>query len=468
MTTKPEDISDAPELVAGAVLNAANGVPYDPERDAAEAVAKAEEAVAKAEEDAAKAEEERLQVTRDWLAGLSAEVPEAFVNDDDWRAKATQFLIRTGNPDNEGADSLGLLPAGRVAILTGAGGTGKSHLSLLLAIAVATGEEVGTFRPYAMAGARALVFCGEEDADEMIARLDAACRAVSWANSWTDDKGNATTSGAVHIQRLRERCRQNLLLVAGSGTDLRLTVADSSLGYGKDIPPADTQTARHLRTFLRSERAAGRPVSLLVLDTVSRFNGGQENDNGASALFMTTVESFCGKAGDKPTDATTVLLVHHSGKNEATNSRGASAFTDNSRAHFALVSGDYSDPLQAGLVFLTLEKANYSAPSKKAGGMPALGFKFLRPKKAVVHTLTPEGQGERKARLKAAAEAAEATKEGRATKAAERAAEKAADEEAKKAEKAAQDAQNAATSGKTGRKAKPPAGVPFASEGEDK
>ncbi|WP_323885397.1 helicase RepA family protein [Aeromonas caviae] len=65
----------------------------------------------------------------------------------------------------------------------------------------------------------------------------------------------------------------------------------------------------------------GEPVRLIVIDTVARcFGGGDENraaDMGAFIAGCDTIKSMTGA---------TILLIHHTGKNEENGARGSSAF----------------------------------------------------------------------------------------------------------------------------------------------
>lgn len=69
------------------------------------------------------------------------------------------------------------------------------------------------------------------------------------------------------------------------------------------------------------ERETGKPVRMIILDTLARcFGGNDENDSRDMGTFI--------RGGDelKRRTGATVLVVHHSGKDETKGARGSSAF----------------------------------------------------------------------------------------------------------------------------------------------
>ena len=299
------------------------------------------------------------------LNPLISRLPEAFRSSADFRAKPTPFLFWATDPDGESA-AVPVVPFGRVVLLTGQGGAGKSHLALTLAVGLAAGVPVGSFyvRPQdrvRIGVGRSLVVFGEETPDEIEARLDAVCRSVRFK---TSSSGDDLRVGLNDDQRALVRDRVDYL--AGCGHDLRLT--------GREGEPE--QTAGDLVERIKQAAADGDPYALVVLDPMTRFNGADENDNAAAARLVTALERLTNDT------RTTVVVVHHSGKGEAaaTNSRGASALVDNARCHLALKRCD-------GFSELTVEKSNYGPLSTPNGGAPRFWFAFHKAPDAAVYTL---------------------------------------------------------------------------------
>ncbi|MCZ5153541.1 helicase RepA family protein [Escherichia coli] len=69
------------------------------------------------------------------------------------------------------------------------------------------------------------------------------------------------------------------------------------------------------------ERETGKPVRMIILDTLARcFGGNDENDARDMGAFIRGCDELKRRTG------ATVLVVHHSGKDETKGARGSSAF----------------------------------------------------------------------------------------------------------------------------------------------
>lgn len=69
------------------------------------------------------------------------------------------------------------------------------------------------------------------------------------------------------------------------------------------------------------ERETGKPVRMIILDTLARcFGGNDENDSRDMGAFVRGCDELKRRTG------ATVLVVHHSGKDETKGARGSSAF----------------------------------------------------------------------------------------------------------------------------------------------
>lgn len=207
-----------------------------------------------------------------------------------------------------------LLPLGVVALLAAGGGTGKSLLSLQLAISIATGRpflglDVGE------TGA-VLVVAAEDERDELHRRLWCIVQAMRDHDEFT----------AADDRRLRER----LFIVPRVGENNLLTDV-----IGNTV--SRTEMADRIR--LTAEQIPD--LKLIVLDPVSRFRGGNENANDAATRFIEVAETLRAETG------ATVLMPHHMSKDglragaerlSAENLRGASALLDGARWAMAMAT----------------------------------------------------------------------------------------------------------------------------------
>jgi KaiC/GvpD/RAD55 family RecA-like ATPase len=327
------------------------------------------------------------------LDAIVSRLPDAF-GSTSFRARPTPFLFWATDPDGE-SPAVPVIPRGRVVLLTGQGGTGKSHLSLTFAVGLAAGVPVGSFYVRSqdrdsLGRGRSLVVFGEETPDEVEARLDAVCRTVRFKTSSSGDEWQ----DGLNDDR-RALVRDRVEYIAGCGRDLRLTDSESET---RDF-------ADDLAHRIKTAADDGDPYALVVLDPMTRFNGADENDNAAAARLVTILEQLTNDT------RTTVIAVHHSGKGEtaATNARGASALVDNARCQLALQRGP-------GLSVLTIEKSNYGPLSAPNGRAPRFWLGFHKAPDAAVYTLQELDKAQRKvarataetARIQAKVEAKEA------------------------------------------------------------
>lgn len=228
-----------------------------------------------------------------------------------------------------------LLPAGIVAGLFGVGGAGKSYLLAHLAAAFATGRAFGPIRP--PKPRRVLALFGEDPPEIVHARLHAISRAMGL--------------------EMDPLFSENLGVASLCGRDRVL------ISFDRQGTASPTSTYHGIQATLEAYRP-----ELLVIDPLSRFFSGSENDNSNATAFIALLERLtvgfgCG-----------VLFAHHVAKADRgtalseVGGRGASAFRDGLRV--ALVAGLLSDRQAEALdippserrdyLVLTSGKANYS------------------------------------------------------------------------------------------------------------
>ena len=202
----------------------------------------------------------------------------------------------------------GYLPAGIVAALSGEGGSGKSYLAELLAVAIATGRSLP---PFEIEFPATVLFVSVED-DELALR------------------------GRLY------RIEQEIELSPAEQDQLHANLVIAS-ARGVLSPLMEFDEARNPRPaigtdWLWTKMEEVRPA-LVILDTKSRLFGLQENSNDDGAAWVRNLETLL---VDHPT--TTFLVISHVGKKSSDakadqyGARGASAFVDNSRSVLAFVA----------------------------------------------------------------------------------------------------------------------------------
>lgn len=239
------------------------------------------------------------------------------------------LLQRTDDETNGMANPIGVLPLGKTGLFLAQGGAGKTIALIQLAIAIATGRKWLDYFLVPKPG-RVLLALAEEDSDEVDRRLYELASAMRLTDAQ------------------KQLVEQNVVALGLSGEVTALVAQDGVQTVETDV----------LQFFRR--RLGEGEWSLVVLDTLARFAGGDtEKDNAQATRFIQAAESLC-KAPGNPT----VLIAHHTNKNSRTegaptsaaNSRGASGLTDGARwvANLDKIGDDGAK--------LTVTKSNYARP----------------------------------------------------------------------------------------------------------
>lgn len=245
------------------------------------------------------------------------------------------------------------LPAGRLAMLTGEGGAGKSRLALQLAAALAAGETDWI------------------NGNDELCRVEAPGEGapVVWA-TWEDDhreidrrlavaaqQSRAPVTSANHtsqVSKAAEWCSPQRL-------DDRLIVADmAELG-----PLWGPAPGRHVSTtgellpagHKLLDVAAGAGARLLVLDPLAAAYGSNENDRALVRQFCATLDAWARQHG------CAVLMVAHPPKNTGDPYSGSTDWRNASRAMLTLTHetrGEEDEQREEWK--LSLEKSNYGPP----------------------------------------------------------------------------------------------------------
>lgn len=235
----------------------------------------------------------------------------------------------------------GVLPLGKVGLLAGAGGTGKTLLMVATAIAVAAGRTLFGLYGYRVAnpGPVALVLA-EEETEEVRRRLHANAAALDL----NDDE--------------KDLVRQGVFPVPAAGRSVGLSRPGE-----QDIVESAFCAALKQRLV---EAAPPEGWRLVILDPLSRFAGlDVEVDNAAATRFIQIAETFLDLPGNP-----TVLVAHHTTKEArkgpsrgSTAVRGSSALVDGARWVAELTPEEMTDDQFqfASLVWFRVSKSNYTA-----------------------------------------------------------------------------------------------------------
>lgn len=220
----------------------------------------------------------------------------------------------------------GLIPAGDITLLNGDGGTGKSLLSLQLAVSVATGTP---WLGQPVARGRSLFITAEDTADELHRRLDRVLK--------HEDIDYETVGDEMHTLSL---AGENAILAA----------------------PERGNILQATEVFEALKRALERiRPSLLVLDTLADLFGGEENQRAQARQFIGLLRGLCIEL-----DSTIILLAHPSlsGLASGSGTSGSTGWNNSVRSRLYLervIIKDEGGPLELDpdARQLTSKKANY-------------------------------------------------------------------------------------------------------------
>jgi RecA-family ATPase len=239
-----------------------------------------------------------------------------------------------------------VLPLGKVGLLVAPGGTGKGWTLLQLAVGVAVGSRVLGRWKVSQPGS-VLLIAGEDEPEELWRRLWTICQALRRDPA---------------IGNLDSTLSRRLFLHSVVGEDAMLTKVDAQSNTVK-TPFADKVLATAL---------AIPDLRLVIVDPLSRFRGGEENDSQLATAFVQTLEHIAQRTGAN------ILAAHHTNKgsqgNDASMSqgaaRGATALTDGVRwqANLAVMTPKQAKDLgidpedRRRYVRLEVPKNNYAPP----------------------------------------------------------------------------------------------------------
>jgi hypothetical protein len=229
-------------------------------------------------------------------------------------AEPIEALFKLRKSEQHDDEEEAFMPKGKVSLIAGYGGTGKSLLALELALLVANrngrySRAKGTKGQHLVANSKThkvVIFFGEED--------DASCK-------WRLKQAFTSLDAINNYRELKD----NLLVIPLGGAPFNTAFINK-----EDITEADKwfqELKKRLALFGGKDG-----LDLIVIDPLSHFGGGEfEQDNGQAVQLMRKLNELTQFKGSP-----TVLGIHHSPKGSSSKRldemlRGSSALKDNSR-----------------------------------------------------------------------------------------------------------------------------------------
>ena len=240
---------------------------------------------------------------------------------------------------------VGSLLAGTTGTLVGPGAVGKSTLALILLMSIATGRTIlpGIFTP-SRAGKVLGVFA-EDDEPILHHRLKGLVDAIF-----------PFDANAINL------LKENMKIMTAVGKDLRLIELDRAAMN-------QTPLFRDVLDAVKNEP----DLRLIVIDPLSRFYGGDENDNGAGTFFVSLLEQI------SLTTHAAVISSHHVSKAGRDFDLYSAMHQDASRGASAITNGVRWQCNLAGL------------PEKEA--KKELRVKFAKPGQYLAMTVSKKNYG---------------------------------------------------------------------------
>ena len=227
-------------------------------------------------------------------------------------------------------------------VIIAPGGTGKSMLSLQIAMSVALVKDIfGLFDKAEITQGKVIIFNAEDERELLEMRI------YQIAKNFSEED----------LKCLDE----NVIIIPAVGTGF--TIAHKN-EYGIGTSPIFHDTI----PFVEKQKPR-----LVIFDTMNRMSGGiDENDNGAMGQLMNVVERFNKKVGCAS------LIIHHASKAAVLGGqgslqqagRGASVVTDNARFQLNLSGMSQAEADALGIndfgrstwVAIDYSKVNYGPP----------------------------------------------------------------------------------------------------------
>lgn len=188
-------------------------------------------------------------------------------------------------------------------------------------------------RNYVEADSLALMF-GDPGCGKSFAAIDLAC-CVATGTPWHTNK---TNPGAVfYIAGEGQNGLMRRFAAWSQHNDIPLIGAPLFIGH-RPAQLCNAGAAAEVANAVDDIRAAcGQNPALIVVDTLARNFGGDENNQEDMGAFIANIDAFLRKSGEW--DAT-VLIVHHSGHADKSRGRGSSALKGAVDAEYSLTKDE--------------------------------------------------------------------------------------------------------------------------------
>lgn len=188
-------------------------------------------------------------------------------------------------------------------------------------------------RSYVEADSLALMF-GDPGCGKSFAAIDLAC-CIATGTPW---HGNKTNPGPVfYIAGEGQNGLMRRFAAWSQHNDIPLAGAPMFVGHR----PAQLVNAVAAATVANAveemQEASGQAPALIVVDTLARNFGGDENSQEDMGAFIANLDAFLRKSGEWNA---TVLVVHHSGHADKSRSRGSSALKGAVDAEYSLTKDE--------------------------------------------------------------------------------------------------------------------------------
>lgn len=188
-------------------------------------------------------------------------------------------------------------------------------------------------RNYIEADSLALMF-GDPACGKSFAAIDLAC-CIATGTPW---HGNKTNPGPVfYIAGEGQNGLMRRFAAWSQHNDTPLAGVPLFVGHRPAQLVNAAAAAEVANAVEELQAGAGMAPAMIVIDTLARNFGGDENSQEDMGAFIANLDAFLRKSGDWNA---TVLIVHHSGHADKSRSRGSSALKGAVDAEYSLTKGE--------------------------------------------------------------------------------------------------------------------------------
>lgn len=188
-------------------------------------------------------------------------------------------------------------------------------------------------RNYVEADSLALMF-GDPGCGKSFAAIDLAC-CIATGTPW---HGNKTNPGAVfYIAGEGQNGLMRRFAAWSQHNDIALTGVPLFVGHRPAQLCSAAAAAEVANAVEEIKAASDHAPALIVVDTLARNFGGDENNQEDMGAFIANLDLFLRKSGEW---GATVLVVHHSGHADKSRGRGSSALKGAVDAEYSLTKDE--------------------------------------------------------------------------------------------------------------------------------